>query len=82
VLKVLSSKRLLVDHVELIEDSLNDSFNQDSSQRELLTFLKTSGILASTYVVFVHIKQKQVPLDLAQQCVDNSCSVLGTYCPR
>lgn len=58
LLKALSSKRLLVDHVEIIEDSLNDLLKGEVSSRNLLTLLTTSGALATSYVLFIHFKQK------------------------
>jgi hypothetical protein len=58
VLKILSSKRLLVDHQEIVEESLDDLLEDGSSSRELLTFMKTAGVLASSYVIYVHLKQK------------------------
>lgn len=61
MLKVLSSKRLLVDHVEMIVDfpgfSMNDLAEGQKTAKNHITFLTTFGFLSTSYVVFIHFKQ-------------------------
>lgn len=46
--------------MEIIEDSLNDLTNKEANSTSCITFLKTSAVLATSYVVFIHLKQKSV----------------------
>lgn len=37
---------------------MNDMIKKENPSSEIITFLKTAGVLATSYVIFVHLKQK------------------------
>jgi hypothetical protein len=55
-LRLLSSRRLLSDHVDILEESLDDCTKNLLMKKDKLTMLTTAGVLASSYATFAYFQ--------------------------
>lgn len=58
------SKRLLSDHLEIVEESLDDLIKTQKKTFNAFTFLKTSGLVATSAVAFVHLKRRYLIFEI------------------
>lgn len=60
VIKILSSKRLLIDHAEILEESAERAKIFDVVDSEYFTFVKTTGLLSVVSTVAIHFRSRSV----------------------
>lgn len=52
---ILTSRRLLSDHLDILEEALGDCSKKYQNASEKLTLTKTTGIMATSYAAFACI---------------------------